>query len=181
MDVLTLIEEVFKILKNSFVHIPGINKETEKKIWQSDILNWDEFLKKYKTLKIGNIRRKKIHKHIEKSIELYDKGVHEFFAENLPLKDHWRAYHEFKDNCCFLDIETTGLDRINDDITVIGVYDGSESKFFIKDINLSDFSDEIKKYSMIITFNGRCFDVPFIKTKFPSLTLDQFQDRKSVV
>lgn len=156
------------------MHIPGVSKKTEKKIWQSNVLTWDEFLDKFEDVDLGEYRKNRIHRHIKKSIEAFDNGEHQFFAENLPLKDHWRAYHEFKDNCCFLDIETTGLDRVNDDITVIGLYNGSKSKFFIKDVNLSDFSAEIKKYPMIVTFNGRCFDVPFIQTKFPSLTFDHF-------
>jgi len=51
------------------------------------------------------------------------------------------------------------------------MYDGTESQFFIKDINLEAFKDEIKKYDSIITFNGKRFDIPFIKSKFPELTL----------
>ncbi len=87
---------------------------------------------------------------------------------------HWRAYPELKNNCCFLDIETTGLDKHNDDITMIGLYDGKESKVFINGKNLKDFQKEIVKYPMIVTFNGRCFDVPFIQNKFPKLNLNKF-------
>jgi uncharacterized protein YprB with RNaseH-like and TPR domain len=34
---------------------------------------------------------------------------HTYFANNLPSKEHWWAYREFKDDTIFLDIETTGL------------------------------------------------------------------------
>jgi len=40
-------------------------------------------------------------------------------------------------------------------------------------VNLADFRKEIENYSMIITFNGYCFDLPFIKTKFPGINLDK--------
>jgi uncharacterized protein YprB with RNaseH-like and TPR domain len=79
-----------------------------------------------------------------------------------------------KHKACFLDIETTGLDKHYDDITLIGLYDGKESKFFVKGKNLADFNEEIKKYDMIITFNGACFDLPFISAKYPNINLDKF-------
>ncbi|MFC1979264.1 ribonuclease H-like domain-containing protein [Chloroflexota bacterium] len=45
----------------------------------------------------------------------------------------------------------------------MGLFDGHTTKVFIKDINLQDFPQEIKKYSLIVTFNGKRFDVPFIR------------------
>ena len=91
----------------------------------------------------------------------------------IPLNEHWRVYRELKNKCCFLDIETTGLYR-SDDITLIGIYDGKEPKIFVKGRNLSDFKEEIKKYPLMVTFNGRCFDIPFIREHFPELQMEQF-------
>ncbi|MBW3015814.1 ribonuclease H-like domain-containing protein [Candidatus Woesearchaeota archaeon] len=85
---------------------------------------------------------------------------------------HWRTYKEFKP--CFLDIETTGLSRHYDDITVIGLYNGRESKFFVKDDNMHEFAPELNKYPLVVTYNGKCFDLPFIQHKFPSLNLNKF-------
>jgi len=85
---------------------------------------------------------------------------------------HWRLYKQL--NCCFLDIETTGLSKFNNQITVIGLYDGKQSKFFVQGKNLHEFREEISKYSGMVTFNGRCFDIPFIQAKFPALNLPNF-------
>ena len=89
-------------------------------------------------------------------------------------KYHWRAYDDFKDNVCFLDIETTGLSKHYNDITTIGMFNGKESKVFINGQNLDEFKDEIKKYSYIVTFNGALFDLPFIKAKFPDAEFNHF-------
>ena len=61
----------------------------------------------------------------------YDKKNHEFFSNKLLSKYHWRAYEDFKDKTCFLDIETTGLSKERNSITTIGMFDGKESKVLI--------------------------------------------------
>jgi len=71
------------------------------------------------------------------------------------------------------DIETTGLSRDRNKITTIGIYDGKKSKVFIRRKNIDEFQKEIKKYSTIITFNGRCFDIPFIRAKYPKIRFNQ--------
>lgn len=164
-------QRCFKILQNTFIHIPGITKDTEIDIWNNDILNWQEFLSCSNNL---NLRSKdKAIKTIKNSIQAYDNKDFKFFKDLLSPNEHWRLYNECKDKCCFLDIETTGLSRERNRITLIGIYNGKESKIFINGKNLEKFEEEIKKYDMIITFNGRCFDLPFIKHKFPSVDLDK--------
>lgn len=119
-------------------------------------------------------RKNTMRTFVKESFKAHESRDHNFFVKNMPFNTHWRAYNDFKEKCCFLDIETTGLDRYNDEVTVIGVYNGKDSKFFINGKNLDDFSREMEKYSMIITFNGLCFDVPFLKAKFPSINFNKF-------
>ena len=66
----------------------------------------------------------------------------------------------------YLDIETTGLDRHYHSITTIALYDGHEIKTYVHGQNLEDFIDEIYKYKVIITYNGKSFDIPFIESFF---------------
>src|SRR5690606_37355709 len=76
---------------------------------------------------------------------------------------------------CFVDIETTGLSRINSFIYLLGMlyFDSNSSnwcitQYFIDDKKeeeklLYNFNDFIKRFKSIITFNGEGFDIPFIK------------------
>jgi len=66
----------------------------------------------------------------------------------------------------FLDIETTGLNMWGFEITTIALYNGESISYYIKDQNLDDFLDEIKKYKCIVTYNGKSFDIPFIESHF---------------
>jgi hypothetical protein len=83
-------------------------------------------------------------------------------------------YELLKKKTCFLDIETTGLSSHYDDITLIGIHSDEGTKIFMKDKDLAKFAHELKKYDNIVTFNGKCFDIPFIKNKFPDTLIPLF-------
>jgi len=158
------------MLKNSFIHIPGVGYSKEQTLWQNGIKTWDDFLSNNITC-LPNSTQKYIEKNIVISKEQYKRKNHSFFSQSLPMREHWRAYPDFKP--CFLDIETTGLSKHRNKITTIGVFDGKEEKVFIRHQNMDDFPDYIKDKNMLVTFNGRRFDVPFILEKFPGLVMDQ--------
>lgn len=162
------------MLRNTFVHIPGIGKNTENQIWQNNILNWEEFLENQNKISLSESKKQRINFYLHQSIKAYQDQDHKFFINEIPNREHWRVYPEFKNKCCFLDIETTGLSKEYHDITIIGLYNGDQSKIFVNGKNMHEFQDEINKYSLIITFNGRCFDLPFIQAKFPQLDLNKF-------
>ena len=66
----------------------------------------------------------------------------------------------------FLDIETTGLKMWGFEITTIALYNGESIHYYINGQNLDDFLDEINKYKVIVTYNGKSFDIPFIESHF---------------
>ena len=83
------------------------------------------------------------------------------------MKAHKEAY---------LDIETTGLTPIYDDITVVGIYlcDGVERKVVQlvgREANADSIMDAMKGISVIYTYNGKSFDLPFIRSRL-NLNLD---------
>jgi len=159
------------MLKQTFSHIPGISKSTELYLWKNNILSWNDFFLKEKTIKLNEENKRKIKEHLKKSEEALIKKDSLFF-KTMPQNQIWRMYKEFKDDCCFLDIETTGLDKQRNRITTIGMFNGKESKVLINGKNLHEFEEEIKKYKLLITFNGKCFDIPFIQAKFPNAFLE---------
>jgi len=66
----------------------------------------------------------------------------------------------------YLDIETTGLKMWGFEITTIALYDGESIYHYVNGQNLDDFLDDINKYKVIVTYNGKTFDVPFIESHF---------------
>ena len=74
----------------------------------------------------------------------------------------------------YIDIETTGLSKRDNQITVIGAFDGKELTQLVSGHNLSH--ENIQKLfdrpSRIISFNGKRFDMPFIINHFNEVEID---------
>jgi len=153
------------MIKCTFLHIPGVGYITEKRIWNRGIYSWDDFFESNKKLEISQKATTRISRWLEASEKALKKGEGSFFANKLPKKEWWRLYPEFKGRVAFLDIETTGLSLYYDDITMIGIFDGNRVKTFIQGQNLGNFKREIKKYSLVVTYNGALFDLRFIRDK----------------
>lgn len=157
------------MLKNSYIHIPYVGYITEKKIWDSGVKDWQSL--DMDKVNLSSFRKEHIKKFVDLSIDSLGKGDYSFFSTLLPKHEHWRCLLDFP-KVAYLDIETTGLDRVNDEITMIGVYDGSKVKTFIKGRDFLSFKDYISSFPMIVTFNGSCFDLPFISSKI-NVNFDQ--------
>ena len=87
-----------------------------------------------------------------------------YFGERLPSNQSWRIFPEFRESIAYLDIETTGLDALSNQITTIALYDGKSIFTYVQGQNLDEFTKDIQKYKVIVTYNGKCFDVPFIES-----------------
>lgn len=85
-------------------------------------------------------------------------------------------------NFCFIDIETLGLNRKFHSIALIGYLYEENNKIIIKQLLaegiedesllLKTFLEDLKGISTIITYNGRAFDIPFIKARAAELSLN---------
>ena len=60
----------------------------------------------------------------------------------------------------------TGLSRDYNEITTIALYDGDEVRTYVNGRNLDAFKEDILDYKVLVTFNGKCFDEPFIEQYF---------------
>jgi uncharacterized protein YprB with RNaseH-like and TPR domain len=80
----------------------------------------------------------------------------------LPASQSWRLFADFRASCAYLDIETTGMGPA-DVITTIALYDGRSIRTYIRGRNLPDFVRDVAAYSLLVTYNGKCFDVPIIE------------------
>lgn len=164
------------MLVNTFLHIPGVGDKTERKLWRNQIHSWHDFLQAEQKIPLSSGKQEKVNQHVQQSLDYYQEGNYRSLIDQFPSRIHWRTYRELKERgkCCFLDIETTGLDKQRHDVTVVGLYDGQESKMFVQGKNLDQFLPEIRQYDLIVTYNGKCFDLPFLRHKFPQLKRNFF-------
>jgi len=153
------------MLKNTFIHIPGIGNITEQRLWESGIQHWDQFTSNH-SIRLSPTKMNTINTCLEQSYQNLKAGNPNYFSEHLPANLHWRFFPEFRDSIVYLDIETTGLESWSNKITTIALYDGNSICHYVNGQNLDDFVNDIKKYKVIVTYNGKSFDVPFIESYF---------------
>ncbi len=160
------------MLQQTFIHIPGVGKQTELGLWEHGIRSWDDADRFEKRFGFAGVKlQQKLDEYIPQSREAIRRKDASFFQRLSTLGEAWRIFPEFADQCVYLDIETTGLSSVFDSVTMVGLYDGRKYKVFIEGHNLPDFQEELKKYSVVITFNGSGFDLRFLRFAFPNLTL----------
>ncbi len=153
------------MLKNTFIHIPGIGLKTEECLWDSGLLDWDGFGKPVE-INLPHKKLESIERYLRGSREHFETGDPNYFEILLPSNQRWRMFPEFRNSTAYLDIETTGLETWGAEITTISLYDGNSVSWYVKDRNLDDFIHDIQKYKVIVTYNGKSFDIPFIEGHF---------------
>lgn len=163
------------MLKKTFCHVDGISITTEKILWEKEIVSWEVFLEKFESIDfLPQNQIEKIRSELFFSEENLRKKNLDYFRNKLVEKEHWRLLEFAK--VAYVDIETTGLSKYSDIITMIGIYDGEEPHIYIKDINLEDAIGKLKEFDIIVTFNGKMFDIPFmeyqLREKIDTIHLD---------
>ena len=160
------------MLRQTFIHIPGIGKHTERELWSHGIRSWedaDRFEKRFGF--VGARLQEKLDCYIPQSWEAIRRKDAGFFERLTALGEAWRVFPEFADECVYLDIETTGMSTVFDSVTLVGLYDGRKYKVFVEGQNLDQFPKELEKYSVVVTFNGSGFDLRFLRLAFPQLAI----------
>ena len=159
------------MIRNTFLHIPGIGIKNEQALWKKGILSWDDILLE-ETDHFSGGKMKNIREGIKESQEQFQNGNVSYFASHLPQAEYWRFFPEFRESTAYLNVETSSLNPWCQPINVMTLYDGKEIFTYVYEKNLNDFIEDVKKYSIIVTYNGRRLDFPFIKF-YLGLELDQ--------
>lgn len=165
------------MLKQTFIHIPGVGPKTEQLLWSKGLTSWDAFDNVGSESKLPARLRDNVAKHLELSREALGRQDIDFFARTLPTSQHWRLYEQFADQFVFLDIETTGLSRYYDEVTLGGLFYGHDYRVFLSGHSLESLPEALEPARGVVTFNGALFDLPFLRQtfrdiRFPSVHID---------
>ncbi|MGE4299576.1 MAG: ribonuclease H-like domain-containing protein [Desulfovibrionaceae bacterium] len=153
------------MLANTFCHIPRLGLKSEAKLWEAGFTTWRALLDA-DDAPVRSPGLDWMKAHLAESTARLDAADAAYFAQRLPGQQHWRLFPAFRHSTAYLDIETTGLTPPDDHITSIAIWDGRTVQTFVHGRNLDDFPAAIQDYKLLVTFNGRCFDVPFIERAF---------------
>ena len=179
------------MIRSTFLHLPGVGPSTERRLWEAGHRDWDSV---WDALRSGasirdlfrDCRQRRLFADdhgdeapdssaiawldcLDQSKRAFEAKAYDFFVSLLRPSDHWRLLPDVINDALFLDIETTGLSRDHHYITVIGaLYHG---RFFqwVWSQGLEGLAELLAEASVVITFNGARFDLPFIRDQLPHL------------
>ncbi len=166
------VDQIFtqNLIKSSFSLFPGIGPVLEEKIWSYGITTWEEMLQ------FSPIPEHPWHKSRLPAPEKLKAAIPEwqralssknisFLSNQLPNQFLWRLYEIFPEKFCYLDIETTGIDT-SSVLTVVSLYIDGKILTFQRGKDLEFLLDSILEDHILVTYNGKRFDVPFIEREF---------------
>lgn len=154
------------MLKHTFQHLHGIGEKTEKRLWANGITTWEEFLHAPEQTGLPSWLRDLACRELEQSLAALECHDAQYFSDRLAAAAQWRLYPEFGQRIGYLDIETTGLAVDASALTVIGIYDGMRPRVYVQGKNLADFVAAIAEFTLIVTYNGKGFDLPVLRRAF---------------
>jgi uncharacterized protein YprB with RNaseH-like and TPR domain/predicted nuclease with RNAse H fold/dephospho-CoA kinase len=158
------------MLTCTFQHLKGVGEKTERGLWSSGVVSWEDFESRRTTQLslFGEAEESKLSELSDSRKALLDEDA-DFFARNLPKPEYYRIALSFPSKTLFLDIETTGLSQYYDVITLIGWSTNDEYNVYIKGDDPAPLIKALSEAKAIVTFNGSLFDVPFLRSEFSDL------------
>jgi uncharacterized protein YprB with RNaseH-like and TPR domain len=153
------------MLERTFRHCPGVGAATEAGLWRSGVRTWSDVI----AGRAGGLVSRGLAIRLEDTaaesvVRLRERDAR-WFARSLARQDHWRAVEAFADGIAFLDIETTGS-YASDVATVIGIHDGNRLHQFVRNENIRAWLDRVSDRTLLVTFAGSSFDLPFLRREF---------------
>lgn len=142
----------------------GIGDVIESKLWEQGLRNWtdDQCFTRACEVVPGLQSQKDFREQARAALEKSDVGL---LSRALPQHEHWRLWEQFGGNALYLDIETNGLGSWAQ-ITVLGTLYQGKYRGFVHGKDLDEAWEYLNRASLVVSFNGKQFDVPFIERHF---------------
>lgn len=162
------------MLRATFQHlVRGISAEKEAALWRQGILTWEDFEKRNPLPEPPSDNKGK---PVQNSLFSAPRaalctGNAAFFSDLLNRREHFRIPLTFPEKTIFLDIETTGLSRYYDIITLVGWSSQGSYGVFVRGQDDAGLREIMRDAQVIVTFNGSLFDLPFLRAGFPDLKI----------
>lgn len=153
-------------LKSSLQLFPGIGEKKEKQLFGVGVYNWESLLQYQKQKNDPLLPAESIleERKVELEVQLSESNF-SFFTTELPSLEYWRLWQNFPERFCFLDIETTGISE-SSVTTVVSIYQNHRMQTFERGKDLEFLFDSITPEDILVTYNGKRFDVPFLEREF---------------
>ena len=152
--------------------LPGISAGREATLWKRGILSWEDF--ETNAIRQGTLFSDEgalEARPFARSRLAFSAEDSAYFANLLERREHYRIALAFPKKVLFLDIETTGLSRYYDVITLVGWFYDEKYRVLVRGDDTATLRAALADARAIVTFNGSLFDLPFIRKEFADLPI----------
>lgn len=173
-------------LEQTFLHFPGIGARTEQRLWDAGVENWEALrarLSSGSSPFVAPSRRRGANEETtfkgthatawlracDESIRALQRRNLRYFVDLLPPAEHLRVVRNRLEQALYLDIETTGLSPYHSGVTVIGALFENTFHQWVWPQKIDGLARLLKAAPLVVTYNGRRFDVPFLQQHMPAL------------
>lgn len=155
------------MLQRSFVHLPGIGPAKEQKLWDLGVESWSDLACVLDDV-VPATQSTDVEAALQASFQAFDRRDLGYFHKNLPRGEMWRLVPGHTDDIAYLDIETTGLHTppLGHSTSITFYFRGEvlqETEHAAKERLIHRMQREARIWC---TFNGACFDLPFLSREF---------------
>jgi uncharacterized protein YprB with RNaseH-like and TPR domain len=159
------------MIESSFCFLPRVGRKTERRWWNSGLTSWNDFLTAKSIKGLGTNWKTIYDKALEQAKLKRAENDARYFGVHMPAHEHWRLYEWLRPRTVYLDIETNSFGQI----TVVGLYGQGRYRSFIRGelLDARSLREALRRYDLLVTFNGSSFDLPVLLAAFPDLPLDQ--------
>jgi uncharacterized protein YprB with RNaseH-like and TPR domain/predicted nuclease with RNAse H fold len=160
------------MLRATFKHLRGLLRESESRIWQRGIVRLEDYIQPtYQLDLFANGHGVEPPPLVAETMQAIANKDVEFFANELEPEDWFRVVLEYPDDTIFLDLETTGLSKYYDIVTIVGWCLNSKYYVHVRGQDDGKLRQALRDASAIVTYNGTLFDIPFLQKDFPGIEL----------
>ena len=157
------------IFEQSFCQLDGISPNTEIQLRDKGILSIRQLFQEAESLfSINHACR--VRKSIQRLDLAYSLGLLDVVVNAFPCGHRIRLIDDCFSHALFLDVETNGTGP-HSKITCISTQCNGIMSSFIDGYNLNDFLKEWASAKLLVTFNGKRFDIPILAHNFGFSTI----------
>lgn len=173
------------MIERTFLYLPSVSRARERRLWEAGIESWRDLRNaiahgrtirelvrrdgcRQRTFSFSAVQSGPLSLLDESASALKEKR-YQFFLEHLRPSDHWRVLDAALKDALYLDIETTGLSLDINYCTVIGAMYRGKFYQWVWPEPLDEFARLLREAPLVVTFNGKRFDLPFLRHHAPSL------------
>jgi len=148
------------MLGRTFCHLPGVGPKSETLLWDAGVHAWEDVLSG-RTLPVSPGKAELLRQGARQSQAALEAQDADWFAERLRTAHAWRLFPHFLPHAGYLDIETDGeRDPV---VTAVALLHQGRLTSYVHGRNMHELERDLDRVKVLVTFNGKCFDVPVIE------------------